>query len=138
MFIGEKIVRSIALGVLASCVLINSVPAAVSIPTYTTVYRMVDGRAFMVDRASVEKKGEIRRFVEVIDLGVTSDSGVRSRRSLEEGDCKESKTRTLEEWIYDNPVATGKVLRESKEASEWSVEEEGSPGKAVLKFVCEL
>lgn len=122
-----------------SCFLIvGTAHAAFSVPTYTTVYKMGDGRSFMVDRSSIEKKRNIRRFMQVIDLGTTSDSGVRSRRSLEEGDCKQNKTRTLEEWIYDGPIATGKVLRESKEVSEWSVEEEGSPGKAILKFVCEL
>jgi hypothetical protein len=70
------------------------------------------------------------------DLGTTSSSGVRSRRSLEEVDCPASKTRTLEEAIYDSPMATGKVLREAKEVSDWSVETEGSPSAAIVKFVC--
>jgi len=38
--------------------------------------------------------------------------------------------------VYDGPVATGKVLREAKEISEWSTEAEGSPGKAILTFIC--
>jgi hypothetical protein len=133
MFVRFKIYVALIAGLT-----IGVVSAATSVPTYTTVYKMGDGRAFMVDRGSIAKKRNIRRFIQVIDLGTTSDNGVRSRRSLEEGDCKANKTRTIEEWIYDSPIATGKVLRESKEVSEWSVEEEGSPGKAILKFVCEL
>ena len=108
----------------------------VSVPSYLTVYKTFDGRAFLVDQKSIKKKGGTRQYVQVIDLGDHNDNEVRSRRSLEEADCKDGKTRTLEETVYDGPVATGKVLREAKEISEWSTEAEGSPGKAILTFVC--
>ena len=109
---------------------------SVPVPSYLTVYKTFDGRSFLIDQKSIKKKGGTRRYVQVIDLGDHNGNEVRSRRSLEEADCKDGKTRTLEETVFDGPVATGKVLREAKEISEWSTEAEGSPGKAILTFVC--
>lgn len=112
------------------------VAQSVTVPTYNTVYRENGFRSFMVDPGTIEKQGNNRRFVQVIDLASASNDGVRSRRSIEEADCGAGKTRSVEEQIFDGPIATGKILRESKEVSEWSVEESDSPGEKVLKFVC--
>jgi predicted secreted protein len=121
---------------IALAMVLASAAVGESLPVYTTVFKELDGRSFAVQQGSVDGKGDLRKFVQVIDLGTTSSSGVRSRRSLEEVDCPASKTRTLEEAIYDSPMATGKVLREAKEVSDWSVETEGSPSAAIVKFVC--
>ena len=137
MLLGVFTVRKSVSAVMLAVSMMVSARADVSVPTYNVVFRMgAGGWSFMVDRNSIDKSGDTRRFVQVIDLGEHAGNEVRSRRSLEEADCKDGKTRTLEETVFDGPVATGKVLREAKEISEWSTEAEGSPGKAILTFVC--
>lgn len=100
------------------------------------VTTMSDNRGFYVDEESIVTDGSTRRFRLVIDLPSAAEDGTKSRLSFEEADCDAMRSRSLEESIFNGPLATGTVMRESKIASEWSGDAKGMPMYTVLEYVC--
>jgi len=72
-----------------------------------------------VNRDSVETEGEVRRMWEMQDLVAPDPDGVRSRRYLNEYDCKNKMYRISQVTSFAGPKLTGAKLFEVPDAGYW-------------------
>jgi hypothetical protein len=75
--------------------------------------------ALFVNRNSIEKEDTIRRVWEMQDLKTPDAQGVRSRRYLNEYDCKYKMHRLGQMTSYAGPKMTGEKLFTVDEMGYW-------------------
>jgi hypothetical protein len=74
---------------------------------------------FYVNKNAIEKDGDVRRIWELQDLKAPDPEGVRSRRYLNEYDCREKMHRIGQMASFAGPMASGKPLFEVPEWGYW-------------------
>lgn len=72
-----------------------------------------------VNRDSVVTEGDVRRMWEMQDLAAPDADGVRSRRYLNEYDCKNKVYRVSQMTSFAGPKLTGAKLFEVAEPGYW-------------------
>ena len=86
-----------------------------------------------VNRDSVETEGDVRRMWEMQDLVAPDADGVRSRRYLNEYDCKNKMYRISQMTSFAGPKLTGAKLFEVPDPGYWRKIPPG--GLFVLSYV---
>ena len=72
-----------------------------------------------MDRSSMQSEEDVRRVWEIQDLKVPDADGVRSRRYLNEYNCKYQMYRIGNMTSYSGPMLTGRKLFEVSEMGNW-------------------
>ena len=72
-----------------------------------------------MDRSSMQREEDVQRVWEIQDLKVPDADGVRSRRYLNEYNCKYQMHRIGNMVSYSGPMLTGKKLFEVSEMGNW-------------------
>jgi len=94
------------------------------------------GISFYIDRATIRKKGDMRRVWVLQDLKEAGYRSEMSRRGLEEYDCEEERYRILTASSHSGPMAGGDVLGIDDSPGEWSYIGPGTPAAIMLGIVC--
>jgi hypothetical protein len=95
-----------------------------------------DGIAFYIDPATVRKAGNLRRVSGLQDLTQNGFAGVLSKRTLEEYDCVEEKTRIVLFFEYSGLMGNGEILRWFRPPVEWVSISPGMHSAKILAIVC--
>jgi len=117
----------------AALFLLASAPAAAG----WVKYGENDEATFYVD-PRVRVDGELRTVWQLEDLKRRDSSGVMSRRSLQEFDCKTKRGRVLSASFHSELSVKGSVLGSSETPGEWHDVAPGSVAEAILRKVCAL
>lgn len=92
-----------------------------------------EGVTLYMDRSSMQREEDVRRVWEIQDLKAPDGDGVRSRRYLNEYDCKHQMYRIGNMVSYSGPMLTGRKLFEVEEKGYWR--KVGGPTLFTLSFV---
>ena len=95
-----------------------------------------DGIAFYIDPSTVRKIGNLRRVGGLQDLTQNGFAGALSRRTLEEYDCVEMKTRIVSFSDHSGRMGNGEILRWFKPPVAWATTPPGTRAAAILANVC--
>ena len=95
-----------------------------------------DGIAFFIDPSTVRKFGNLRRVGGLQDLTQNGFDGALSRRTLEEYDCVEMKTRIVSFSDHSGQMGSGEILRWFKQPVAWAYISPGTRAAAILAIVC--
>ena len=102
-------------GGMAVAVLLGAVPAHAA---WTRIGK-TESVTLYVNRDSVETEGEVRRMWEMQDLAAPDADGVRSRRYLNEYDCKNKMYSISQVTSFAGPKLTGAKLFEVPDPGYW-------------------
>ena len=91
---------------------------------------------YYIDPATIRRDGNLRRVWEIEDLKERGKGGEMSRRSLNEYDCKEERSRILSISAHSDPMAGGKTLLDYSEPGKWGYHPPETSGQEVMQFVC--
>lgn len=95
------------------------------------------GDSIYLDPTTIRRNGTIRRVWALTNLKQRDpQDGEMSRRSLVEYDCKEERTRTIQQTLHAEQNALGNVIRTSNLPGAWEFIAPGTIGDTALKFVC--
>jgi hypothetical protein len=94
------------------------------------------GTVLYVDPSTIRKNGNLRRYWELHDLAKADKIGNLSYRAVTEADCKEERSRGLQEDKFRGPMASGEISGSIRSPGEWSYVAPGTTGWKVLLFVC--
>ena len=95
-----------------------------------------DASTFYINSASIRKNGNFRKVWVIQDLKQRDENGVRSRRVLDEIDCKEERRRFLAISSHSEPMAGGETLSSKDGVSEWNAIPPDSTAETMLQRVC--
>lgn len=89
-----------------------------------------------VDPATIEKHGDVRRFLSLTNLVEPDKDGNMSHRNIEEHNCKEERYRSFQAEYFSGPMASGRLTRTQSQPSTWRYAPPNSVGLEILAFVC--
>ena len=93
---------------------------------------------YFVSPSSVRQIGEFRRaWIMLAIASRSSDSQVRSIRSLEEIDCLNVRSRTLDSSRFTGAFGSGRVLSSQDREKDWRYAAPGTVGEGLVKAICE-
>ncbi len=94
------------------------------------------GTVFYVDPTTIKQNGNLRRYWMLTNLAKADKDGDLSYRALAEVDCKEERTRRLQEDYFRAPMASGQGSGGLSSPTEWRYVAPGTSGESLMKFVC--
>ena len=89
-----------------------------------------------VDPATIEKRGDIRRFLSLTDQREPDKDGNMSHRNIEEHNCKEERYRSFQAEYFSGKMGTGTLTRTNTQPTTWRFAPPESVGLEIMKFVC--
>ena len=90
-----------------------------------------------IDPTTIRKDGNFRKAWQIQSLKERNKDGVLSRRTRNEYDCKNERTRFLSISTHSEPMANGMILFQgSSDSTEWDDIPPGTLAETVLKIVC--
>jgi hypothetical protein len=95
-----------------------------------------DGIAYYIDPATVRNTGNLRTVRGLQDLSQNGFDGALSRRTLDEYDCVEKKTRPVSFSDHSGRMGSGQILRRSNPPVAWVDPPPGTHAAIILAMVC--
>ena len=89
-----------------------------------------------IDPTTIEKTGDVRRFLSLTNLVEPDKDGNLSHRNIEEHNCKEERYRSFQAEYFSGPMGSGKLTRTNSQPSTWRYAPPNSVGIEILNFVC--
>lgn len=91
---------------------------------------------YYIDQGSIRVNGNLRRAWLLWYYKERQRGGFYSSRGLDEFDCAEERSRSLQGDFYSEPMLKGELLHRFTEPRPWEFVAPGTNGKAILDFVC--
>jgi hypothetical protein len=102
---------------------------------------LADHATYGIDRASIEKDGQLRRVWTMLDYREPQKSSqgktYRSSRALMEMECAKHQVRTRSMSLYSGHHLSGEALTSEGIFDQWQAVTPNSPVATMLKLVCE-
>ena len=102
---------------------------------------LADHATYGIDRASIEKDGELRRVWTMLDYREPQKSSqgktYRSSRALMEMECAKHQVRTRSMSLYSGHHLSGEALTSEGVFDPWQAVPPNSPVATMFKVVCE-
>ena len=102
---------------------------------------LADHATYGIDRASIEKDGELRRVWTMLDYREPQKSSqgktYRSSRALMEMECAKHQVRTRSMSLFSGHHLSGEALTSEGVFDQWQAVPPNSPVATMFKVVCE-
>jgi hypothetical protein len=102
---------------------------------------LADHATYGIDRASIEKDGQLRRVWTMLDYREPQKSSqgktYRSSRALMEMECAKHQVRTRSMSLYSGQHLGGEALTSEGVFDKWQAVPPNSPVATMFKVVCE-
>ena len=91
---------------------------------------------YYIEMKTIQKTGDRRQVLELLDLKSPDVRGNRSYLALYEYDCPTQRARILRSACFDGPMGGGQKTHEQSVPGDWLPTSPGSAGMAQITLVC--
>ena len=95
-----------------------------------------DNDTLYIDMSTIDKTGNTVKMSDVLNLKKNTGDNYLSLKSLQEYDCKESKTRVISFSTYSAAMAKGNLVKSNGRVHDWLPVKAGGLNEIMWKAAC--